>query len=83
MSAYDNDPRVRRANDIQYDVHGDDKYLVTDLGSKGCWIDLSAGSNSMREAVLLPPQDRLIDISWGPHPSVDDAIRLLIGDPRG
>jgi hypothetical protein len=56
VTTYANDPRVRRANNAQFDVHADDKYLVTDEGPKGWWIDLAADSNAMKEAVLMAPE---------------------------
>jgi len=71
VSAYGNDPRVVRANQYQYDVHADDKYLLSDdVG--GWWIDLASGAQGDIKAFA----------SRGPFGTADEAIRSLIEDPR-
>jgi hypothetical protein len=79
VNAYANDPRVTRANDYQYDVHGDDEYLVSDSAvtrpvapSSEWWIDLG----------ILAAGDKASFTSRGPFATADDAIRSLIGDPQ-
>ncbi len=69
MSAYANDPRVRRSfsNPSQFEV------TLYNNGSRAVW-QLSTG----RWAAQVHP----VDLQYKSFTTADEAIRSLIGDPR-
>ncbi len=71
MSAYDNDPRVRRVNDRFFIVETDTGRCGVDEARRGEWF---AGGRV--DADSAPSN------LTGPYPSPDEAIASLIGDPR-
>lgn len=87
MSAYDNDPRVRKVNAGYYSVTAPGgPFNVSIWDDPDAWsVGPAIGSELFRNAGLRSREDAdrwAEETTTGPFGTADEAIRSLIGDPR-